>query len=74
MKICTDLSNIQTMMRDSLEEVLVSFPYYCKRFTRLFKKILDCSHESIGTCGREELVKDSFRMSSHVKIELGASE
>ena len=58
MKICTDLSNIQTMMGDSMEEVLVSFSYYSKRFTRFFRKILDCSHESIGTCGREEFVKE----------------
>ena len=58
MKIRTDLSNIQTMMRDSMEEVLISFPYYSKRFTRLFRKILNCSHERIGTCGREELVKE----------------
>ena len=58
MKIRTDLSNIQTMMRDSMEEVLVSFPYYSKRFTRFFREVLDCSHESIGTCGRKKLVKE----------------
>ena len=58
MKIRRDLSHIQTMMRDSMEEVLVSFSYYNKRFTRFFRKILDCAHESIDTCGREEFVKE----------------
>ena len=74
MKVRTDLSYIQSMMRDSMEEILVSLPYQSKRFTRLFKKILNCSHESIGMCRREEFVKDSFRIFSHVKIELGARE
>ena len=65
MKIRTDFSNIQTMMRDSMEEVLVYFPYYSKRFTWFFRKNLDCSHESIGTCDREELVKEFI---SHVLL------
>ena len=58
MKICTDLPNIQPMMRDSMEEILVSFPYHNKRFTRFFREVLDCSHESIGMCEREKIVKE----------------
>ena len=58
MKVRTDLSHIQTMMRDSMKEILVSLPYRSKSFTRLFKKILNYSHESIGMCGREEFVKE----------------
>ena len=58
MKIRTDLPNIQPMMRDSMEEVLVSFPYYIKRLTQFFRKVLNCSHKGIGTCGREEFVKE----------------
>ena len=62
-KICTNLSNIQTMMRKSMEEVLISFPYNSKRFTRFFRKVLDCSHECISTCWREEFIQ---KFISHV--------
>ena len=62
-KICNNLSNIQTMMRESVEEVLISFPYNIKRFTRFFRKVLDCSHECISTCGREEFI---HKFISHV--------
>ena len=58
MKIRTDFPNIQPMMRDSMEEVLVSFPYHNKRFSLFFRKFLDCSHEGIGTCEREDFVKE----------------
>ena len=57
MKICNDLSNIQTMMRESVEEVVISFPYNSKRFTQFFKKVLDCSHECISASRREEFVQ-----------------
>ena len=74
MKIRTYLSNIQTMMRDSMEEVLISFPYYNKRFTRLFRKILNALMRALVRAGGKNLLRNSFRMSSQVKIELGASE
>ena len=62
-KICTNLSNIQTMVRESVEEVLISFPYNSKRFTQFFRKVLDCSHECISTSGREEFIQ---KFISHV--------
>ena len=75
MKISTNLSNIQTMMRDSMEEVLISFPYHNNRFTRFFRKVLDCSRMSaLVRAGGKNLLRNSFRMSSQVKIEFGASE
>ena len=73
MKISTDLSNIQTMMRDSMEEVLVSFPYYSKRFTRFLRKFWIARMRALVRAGGKNLLRNSFRMSSHVKIELGAS-
>ena len=63
MEICTDLSNILSMMRDSMEEILISFPHCCEGFTRLFKKVLNCSHEGVGTCRREKLIEEFI---SHV--------
>ena len=57
-KIRTDFPNIQPMMRDSMEEVLVSFPYHNKSFTLFFRKVLNCSHKGISTYGREEFVKE----------------
>ena len=65
MKIHTDLSNIQTMMRDSIEEVLISFPYHSKRFTWFLRKVLDCSHECISSCGRGKFIKEFI---SHVLL------
>ena len=46
------------MMRDSIEEILISFPYNSKRFTRFFRKVLDCSHECVSTCEREEFIQE----------------
>ena len=62
-KIWNNLSNIQTMMRESVEKVLISFPYNSKRFTRFFRKVLDCSHECISTFGREKFIQ---KFISHV--------
>ena len=58
MKVCTNLSNIQPMKRNSMEEILISFPYRCKGFTWLFRKVMYCSHEGIGTCRRDELIEE----------------
>ena len=58
MKVCTNFSNIQPMMRDSTEEILISFSYRCEGFTWLFRKVLNCSHEGIGTCRREKLIEE----------------
>ena len=55
-KISNNLFNIQTMVRESVEEVLISFPYNSKRFTRFFRKVLDFLHECISTCGKEEFI------------------
>ena len=74
MKVRTNLSYIQTMMRDSMEEILVSLPYCNKKFTRLFRKILNCCMRALVRAGGKNLLRNSFRISSHVKIELGARE
>ena len=68
MKIYADLSNIQPMMRDSMEEVLVSFPYYFKRFTRFSEKFWIACMRALVRAGGKNLLRNSFCMSSHVKV------
>ena len=74
MKICNNLSDIQTMMWESVEEVLISFPYNSKRFTSFSKKLWIARINALVRAGGKNLFINSFHMSSQVKIELGGRE
>ena len=50
------------------------FPIQQQKVHLVFRKVLDCCHECISTCWREEFIRNSFLMSSQVKIELGERE
>ena len=74
MKISNNLSNIQTMVRESVEKVLISFTYNSKGSPGFSKKFWIARMSALVRAGGKNLFKNSFRMSSQVEIELGASE
>ena len=74
MKIYNGLSNIQTMMRESMEEVLISFHTMAKGSASFSEKFWIARMSALVHPGGKNLFKNSFHMSSQVKIELGARE